>query len=66
MGGWLLSFIVISVFVSLNRFSTPLLDFILPITVINLTATITESLPIRDFDNLLISATSVLTGYLFF
>lgn len=66
IGGWLLSFIVIAVFVSLNRFSTPLLDFILPITVINLTATITESLPIRDFDNLLISITSVLTGYMFF
>ena len=66
LGGWLFSFIVIFVFVSLNKFSNPLVEFILPITIINLAATFTESLPIKDFDNLSISAISVLIGHIFF
>lgn len=66
LGGWLFSFIVILVFISLNKFSNPLVNFILPITIINLAATLTESLPIKDFDNLSISAISVLIGHIFF
>ena len=65
LGGWLVSFIVIAIFVSLNKFSAPLHTFILPISIINLAATITESLPIKDFDNFTISAISVLIGHLF-
>jgi len=66
LGGWLFSIIVILVFISLNKFSNPLVNFILPITIINLAATLTESLPIKDFDNLSISAISVLIGHIFF
>lgn len=66
LGGWLLSIFVIGVFVSQGIFSSPLASFILPITTINLAATITESLPIDDFDNLSISAIAVLIGLIFF
>jgi len=66
LGGWLLSIFVIGVFVSQGIFSSPLTSFILPITTINLAATITESLPIDDFDNLSISAIAVLIGLIFF
>ncbi|NIV11868.1 MAG: phosphatidate cytidylyltransferase [Aliifodinibius sp.] len=65
-GGWSFSMIVIAVFISQNYFSGTIQSYLLPITVINLAATIIESLPIKDIDNLTITAISVVIGHFYF
>jgi phytol kinase len=66
LGGWTLSLLVIAIFTSQNIFSGTPQSYLIPITVINLAATVIESLPIKDVDNLTIAVTSVLIGHLFF
>jgi len=66
IGGWLFSFGIIGFYVLFGVFAAPLTDYLIPITVIALAATLIESLPLKDVDNLTVPAISLLVGYLLF
>lgn len=66
VGGWSLSLLVISIFIAFGLFPGNFADYLLPITAINMAATLTESLPIKEIDNITITVASVLIGHLFF
>jgi phytol kinase len=66
LGGWLLTIFVFAVYVWIGAFSGPMTHFLLPVTWIALGATITESLPFKDIDNITLTVVSVLIGHLVF
>jgi phytol kinase len=66
VGGWLLTMLIFAIYVWMGAFSGPVTRFLLPVTWIALGATLVESLPFKDIDNLTITVTSALIGYLVF
>jgi phytol kinase len=66
VGGWLMTIFVFAIYVWMGAFSGPILRFLLPVTWIALGATVVESLPFKDIDNITITLASVLVGYLVF
>jgi phytol kinase len=66
IGGWLMTIFVFAVYVWIGAFSGPITRFFLPVTWIALGATIVESLPFKDIDNITLTVVSVLIGYLVF
>ena len=66
MGGWLLTMLIFAIYVWMGAFSGPITRFLLPVTWIALGATLVESLPFKDIDNLTITLASALIGYLVF
>jgi phytol kinase len=66
LGGWILSSIVIWIYISIGIFSHPIQFFILPITIIALVGTLVESLPLKDFDNITVTISALIIGHLFF
>ena len=65
-GGWLLTLLIFAIYVGVGQFSEPLGRFILPITWIALGATLVESLPFKDVDNVTLPLVAVLLGHLVF
>ncbi len=65
-GGWLLTMFIFAVYVWMGAFSGPVTRFLLPVTGIALGATLVESLPFRDVDNLTVTAAAALLGHLLF
>lgn len=63
-GGWLLSLLIFAVYVWVGALSGPVSRFLLPVTWIALGATLVESLPFKDIDNLTITIASALIGHL--
>ena len=66
VGGWLLTMLIFAVYVSVGTFSGPLTRYLLLVTWIALGATLVESLPFKDIDNITITLASILVGYLVF
>jgi phytol kinase len=66
VGGWLMTIFVFTVYVWIGTFSAPITRFLLPVTWIALGATIVESLPFKDIDNITLPVVSVLIGHLVF
>ena len=66
IGSWSLSALVVWIFSDLGKFSTPVDGFLFPITVICLGATLVESLPLREVDNLTITGAALILGHLLF
>lgn len=65
-GGWLLTMLIFSIYVWIGAFSGPITRFLSPVTWIALGATLVESLPFKDIDNLTITIASALIGHLVF
>ncbi len=65
-GSWILSTGILLIFANLGIFSQPISPFWLPITLISLAATVVESLPIKEIDNITITAVSLIVGHLLF
>ncbi len=65
-GGFLLSTLVLWVFVGKNIFPLPMKEYLLPIAVIAIGTTLIESLPFADIDNITVPLVSVLIGFLVF
>ena len=65
-GGWLLTILIFAIYVWTGEFSGPLNHFIMPITWIALGATLVESLPFKDVDNITLPVLAVLLGHLVF
>lgn len=65
-GGWMLSAVVLGVYVWLGVFAGPFSRYLLALTLIALTATVIESLPQRDVDNITVTLASAALGYFLF
>lgn len=61
-GGWILSALVLWVYVTRGGFPGPMTIYLLPLTAIAAMATIIESLPQRDIDNISVTVASALLG----
>lgn len=66
IGGWLLTMIIFAIYVWFGAFSGPIARFLLPVTWIAIGATLVESLPFKDIDNITLVLVSVLIGHLVF
>ena len=65
-GGWLLTLLIFAIYVGMGEFSGPLSRFLWPVTWIALGATLVESLPFKDVDNVTLPLVAVLLGHLVF
>jgi phytol kinase len=63
-GGWVFAAGILLVYRTLGVFPGPYTRFLLPLTGITALATLVESLPVRDVDNLTVTAAAVLLGHL--
>ncbi len=66
LGGWVLSTFVLWIFTIAGLFSTSILGYLLPVTVIALVGTLVESLPLKDIDNITVTAAAAIIGYFLF
>jgi phytol kinase len=66
LGGWLLTMFIFAVYVWGGVFGGPVTRFLLPVTWIALGATLVESLPFKDVDNITLTVASALIGHLVF
>jgi phytol kinase len=66
LGGWLLTIFIFAIYVWAGAFSGPVARFLLPVTWIALGATLVESLPFKDVDNITLTVVSALIGHLVF
>jgi phytol kinase len=65
VGGWILAFLILWVFISVEAFPGSIIDYLPALTVIALVGTIVESLPLKDVDNITVTISAVLLGHLF-
>jgi phytol kinase len=67
LGGWVLTILILGIYVlaKVSGFG-PLGVYLLPVTIIALVATLVESLPLKDVDNITVTLAAVALGYLFF
>jgi phytol kinase len=61
-GGWLLTVIVMAVYLAAGKFTGNLLTYIPGVTIIAVACTLIESLPFEDIDNLTVPILAVLLG----
>ena len=66
IGGWIMSSILIYIFVAAGVFTGSFTNYILPITVIALAGALVESLHYKDIDNISMTLASALIGHWFF
>jgi phytol kinase len=66
LGGWLLTIFIFAIYVWAGAFSGPVARFLLSVTWIALGATLVESLPFKDVDNITLTVVSALIGHLVF
>lgn len=66
VGGWLLSELILAIFLAVGIFDGTLLGYLPAVTIITLACTIVESLPIRDLDNLTVPLMAMILGILLF
>jgi phytol kinase len=65
-GGFVFSGFVLLVFVAAGYFPGPGTRYLAPLMVIALAGTLVESLPFKDIDNLTVTLTAVILGYILF
>jgi phytol kinase len=65
-GGALLTALILFIYVSIGIFADPFSMYLLPIAWIALGAMLTESLPLKDIDNITLIVVSALIGHLVF
>jgi len=66
LGGWVFTLLMLFVFISAGVFTYSFSAMIAPVTFLVLIATVVESLPFRDIDNLTIPAAVMIAGYFLF
>jgi len=66
IGGWLLTILIFAIYVWIGAFSGPMTRFLVPVTVVALGATLVESLPFKDIDNITITVACAVIGHLIF
>ncbi len=66
LGGWLMSAVMIYIFVAVGVFAGAFTSYLLPITGIALAGAVVESLHYKDIDNISMTLASALLGHWFF
>jgi phytol kinase len=66
LGGWLLTLAILQSYIALGVFQASLASWLPAVSAIALAATLIESLPLRDIDNLTITCISLVLGHLLF
>jgi phytol kinase len=66
VGGWFFSTVIVGIYTVAGYFSGSLGHYLIGITIISLAATIIESLPLADVDNITVPLVAVLLGLLLF
>ena len=66
VGGWLLSALILLVYVNAGVFHAPFLSYLMPLTWIAIGTTIIESLPLKDVDNITSTIVAAVMGYFMF
>ncbi len=66
LAGWAFSLAVLAVFVSAGKIAGGFSALILPVTIVALAATVIESLPMKDIDNITVPLVCVALGHLVF
>jgi phytol kinase len=64
LGGWILALGVLWVYVEFGVFAGPMKIYFPALTLIAFAATIVESLPFKDVDNITITLTALLLGHI--
>jgi phytol kinase len=65
-GSWVFAALVLAAYSAAGVFARPLAGYLPGITVISLAATAVETLPYADIDNITVTLTAVILGYVFF
>jgi phytol kinase len=66
LGGWILSGLILELYVAVAIFQGPFIIYLAPLTIIALAGTLVESLPLNDIDNITVTLTAVVLGHLLF
>ena len=66
LGGWVLTAFILFIFVLKAVFAGQFTGYLLPVTYLAVLATLVESLPIKDVDNISVTLAAVALGYLLF
>jgi phytol kinase len=66
LGGWVLSVLVLWIFTLAGVFPVTIQSYLVPITIIAIVGTLVESLPLKDIDNITVTVSAVVVGYLLF
>ena len=66
LGGWVFSVLIMWIFTAFNIFTPPIQTYLLPITIIAFIGTLTESLPLKDIDNITVTLSAIILGYFLF
>jgi phytol kinase len=64
IGGFILAAFILWIYISARVFPGPFSGYLVPLTILSLTAAAVESLPFRDVDNLTVPLAAVLLGLL--
>jgi phytol kinase len=64
VGGWVFAVIVLVIYMAAGYFNGTILHYLSGITIISIVATLVESLPFDDIDNITVTLVSVLLGFL--
>lgn len=64
--GWLLTVIVLLIYVSTGIFERPFVSLLFPLTMVTLGGTVIESLPFPDIDNITVPLAAVILGSILF
>lgn len=62
-GGLLFALAVLYVYVAVGKFNTPIMLYLMPVTIIALVGAVIESFPYRDIDNITVPLAAVLLGF---
>jgi phytol kinase len=63
LGGWVLSIFVIWVFTLAGVFANPIQSYLISVTIIAIIATLVETLPLKDIDNITVTVAATIAGY---
>lgn len=66
LGSLLLSVLILAAFLAAGVFPGTLGDYLLPLAVISFAATLVETIPLDDLDNLTVPLVAVVLGHIFF
>lgn len=66
LGGWILAALILFLYFTTDTLPGPYAAYLLPLSVIAITGTLIESLPLRDIDNITVTLSAVILGHLLF
>ena len=66
LGGWLITALILFIYVSAGIFTKSLGSYLLPITIVAFVGALVESLPFKDVDNITVTLAAVIAGIFVF